>query len=64
MHAELFNEGVLEFFPLCNCNEQQNETTVLSMICTAQKGHVTLFKDNLLSQFYFPGLFSLLHIHT
>ena len=24
----------------------------------------TLFKDNLLSQFYFPGLFSLLHIHT
>ena len=24
----------------------------------------TLFKDNLLCQFYFPGLFSLLHIHT
>ena len=24
----------------------------------------TLFKDNLLSQFYFPELFSLLHIHT
>ena len=38
MHAELFNGGVLEFFPLCN--ERQNETTMLSMICTAQKQHI------------------------
>ena len=29
-----------------------------------QSINYTLFKDNLLSQFYFPGLFSLLHIHT
>ena len=26
--------------------------------------HITLFKDNSLCQFYFPGLFSLFHIHT
>ena len=31
--------GVLEFSPVCD--ERQNETTMLSIICTAQKRHCT-----------------------
>ena len=40
---ELFNGGVLEFSPLCN--EWQNETTMLSMICTAQKRHIHVHRQ-------------------
>ena len=33
-------------------------------VCATLMTIITLFKDNVLSQFYFPGLFSLVHIHT
>ena len=35
--------GVLEFNPLCN--ERQNETTVLSMICTAHKQRIHVHRQ-------------------
>ena len=38
--------------------------TCPSLLYQIKSARLTLFKDNFLCQFYFPGLFSLLHIHT